>query len=88
MIAPDGSAPASINQDAWFSMGTLDAGLVKEYKLHSKKNGVYLFVIEGEVEVANTVLSKRDGAGFWDTDSIAIEVLKHATVLLMEVPME
>ena len=45
-------------------------------------------VIEGEVEVANTVLSKRDGAGFWDTDSIAIEVLKHATVLLMEVPME
>ncbi|MFQ9021997.1 MAG: hypothetical protein ACLR6J_13000 [Parabacteroides merdae] len=28
MIAPDGSAPASINQDAWFSMGTLDAGLV------------------------------------------------------------
>lgn len=88
MIAPDGSAPASINQDAWFSMGTLDAGLVKEYKLHGKKNGVYLFVIEGEVEVANTVLSKRDGAGFWDTDSIAIEVLKHATVLLMEVPME
>ena len=85
--APDGSAPASINQDAWFSMGTLDAGLVKEYKLHGKKNGVYLFVIEGEVEVANTVLSKRDGAGFWDTDSIAIEVLKHATVLLMEVPM-
>lgn len=72
---------------AWFSMGTLDAGLVKEYKLHGKKNGVYLFVIEGEVEVANTVLSKRDGAGFWDTDSIAIEVLKHATVLLMEVPM-
>ena len=47
-----------------------------------------LFVIEGEVEVADTVLSKRDGAGFWDTDSIAIEVLKHATVLLMEVPME
>ena len=88
MIAPDGSAPASINQDAWFSMGTLDAGLVKEYKLHGKKNGVYLFVIEGEVEVADTVLSKRDGAGFWDTDSIAIEVLKHATVLLMEVPME
>ena len=88
MIAPDGSAPASINQDAWFSIGELDAGQIKEYKLHKKRNGVYLFVIEGEVEVANTVLSKRDGAGFWDTDSIAIEVLKHATVLLMEVPME
>ena len=66
-------------------MGTLDAGIVKEYKLHSKENGVYLFVIEGEVEINNTVLSKRDGAGFWETDSLTIEVLK--TVLLMEVPM-
>ena len=86
-IAPDGSAPASINQDAWFSLGNLDAGQVKEYKLHSKNNGVYLFVIDGEVEVSNTILSKRDGAGFWETDSITIEVLKHAKVLLIEIPM-
>lgn len=87
IIAPDGSAPASINQDAWFSLGNLDAGQVKEYKLHSKNNGVYLFVIDGEVEVSNTILSKRDGAGFWETDSITIEVLKHAKVLLIEIPM-
>ena len=87
IIAPDGSAPASINQDAWFSLGNLDAGQVKEYKLHSENNGVYLFVIDGEVEVSNTILSKRDGAGFWETDSITIEVLKHAKVLLIEVPM-
>lgn len=38
--------------------------------------GVCLFVIEGEV--SNTVLSKRDGAGFYDTDGITIEVLKDA----------
>ena len=87
IIAPDGSAPASINQDAWFSLGNLDAGQVKEYKLHSKNNGVYLFVIDGEGEVSNTILSKRDGAGFWETESITIEVLKHAKVLLIEVPM-
>ena len=87
IIAPDGSTPASINQDAWFSLGNLDAGQVKEYKLHSENNGVYLFVIDGEVEVSNTILSKRDGAGFWETESITIEVLKHAKVLLIEVPM-
>ena len=50
--------------------------------------GVYLFVIEGEVEVSNTILSRRDGAGFYDTDSITIEVLKDAKILLMEVPMQ
>ena len=87
ILSPDGETPAAINQDAWFSLGTLDAGLIKEYKLHKKETGVYLFVIEGEVEVNNTTLSKRDGAGFYDTDSITIEVLKDAKVLLMEVPM-
>lgn len=87
MIAPDGETPAAIGQDAWFSMGTLDAGVVKEYKLHDRAYGVYLFVIEGEVEVNNTSLSKRDGAGFWDTESITIEVLKPSTVLLIEIPM-
>lgn len=87
IISPDGDAPASILQDAWFSMGTLDAGRVEEYKFHKKGTGVYLFVIEGEVEVNNTILSRRDGAGFYDTDRITIEVLKKSTLLLMEVPM-
>lgn len=87
ILSPDGETPAAINQDAWFSLGTLDAGQIKEYKQHKKGNGVYLFVIEGEVEVNNTVLSKRDGAGFSETDAITIEVLKEAKVLLMEVPM-
>lgn len=88
MVSPDGSTPAVLNQDAWFSMGTLDAGIVKEYKLHRKENGVYLFVIEGEVEINNTALSKRDGIGLWEVESITIEVLKDSTVLLIEVPMQ
>lgn len=87
IVSPDGDAPASILQDAWFSMGTLDAGQQKKYKLHQKNTGVYLFVIEGEVQVGETILSKRDGAGFSETDSISIETLKESTVLLMEVPM-
>lgn len=49
--------------------------------------GFIYSVIDGEVEVSNTILSKRDGAGFWETESITIEVLKHAKVLLIEVPM-
>lgn len=87
IISPFGDAPASISQDAWFSLGKLDAGQINEYKLHGKENGVYLFVIEGEVEVNNTTLFKRDGAGFSETDSITIEVLKESTILLMEIPM-
>ena len=88
VLSPDGETPAAINQDAWFSIGELDAGQIKEYKLHREGMGVYLFVIEGEIEVANTVLSRRDGAGFYDTDSITVEVLKDTKILLMEVPMQ
>lgn len=40
-----------------------------------------------EEKQSNAILSKRDGAGFWETESITIEVLKHAKVLLIEVPM-
>lgn len=87
ILSPNGQTEAAINQDAYFSIGSLDAGLVKEYKLHNKSNGVYVFVLEGSVEIDNTVLSKRDGAGFYETDNIIIEVLHKARVLLMEVPM-
>lgn len=88
IISPDGDAPAAINQKAWFSLGRLEAGQVKEYKLHASGSGVYVFVIEGEIEVHNTVLSKRDGGGFWETDALTLEVLKDAYLLLMEIPME
>jgi len=87
VLSPTAQTPASINQDAYFSLGTLDAGIVKEYKLHGKNQGVYVFVLEGEVEIDNTILSKRDGAGFYETDHIILEVLKNSQVLLMEVPM-
>jgi len=88
ILSPDGKTPASINQDAWFSIGELEAGMVKEYRLYNKNNGVYLFVLEGEVEVSNNILSRRDGAGFWETENILIEVLKNSKILLMEVPMQ
>ncbi len=89
IIAPDGSAPASILQDAWFSLGTFDSAQERQYMLHERNMGVYIFVIEGEVSVEGTTLEKRDGAGFWDTDKINLKVLKeNTTLLLIEVPIE
>lgn len=88
IISPDGNAPASIFQDAWFSLGMLDTGQKKEYRLHRPDTGVYLFVIEGEIEVGDIRLDRRDGAGFWDVESITINVRQEAQILLMEVPMQ
>lgn len=86
-IAPDGSAPASILQDAWFSMGTFDSGKDIEYTLHKPGNGVYLFIIDGRIEIDKEHLSKRDGFGIWDTTKFKIKTESESTILLMEVPM-
>lgn len=87
-ISPDGESPASILQDAWFSMGTFDAGQNMEYKIHKEGNGAYLFLLEGEAEVAGTLLSRRDGIGIWETDEIKIQTNTESQILVMEVPMQ
>lgn len=76
-----------INQDAWFHLGKFNKGNSDEYKIKKAGNGVYAFVLEGEVEINNEILAKRDGMGIWDTDSIKVKASENARVLLMEVPM-
>lgn len=76
-----------INQDAWFNIGKFEKGNSDEYKLNKKGNGIYAFILEGEVQINNEKLSKRDGMGIWDTDSIIVHASEDARVLLMEVPM-
>lgn len=87
IVAPDGSAPASMLQDTWFSIGEVEAGKTIDYKMHGKGTGVYIFLIEGEIKVDGTVLSRRDGLGVYDTDHFSIETSKDSHILLMEVPM-
>lgn len=87
IISPDGKAPASIRQDAWFSIGSFDAGREFEYKLHKESNGVYMFVIEGEVKTDGFRLLRRDGIGISETKEFKVEIFEDSTVLLMEIPM-
>lgn len=77
-----------INQDAWFHIGKFDKGKSDEYKIKKEGNGVYVFVLEGEVEINNERLAKRDGLGISGTDSFKVKANENARVLLMEVPME
>ena len=67
-ISPSGNTPAHLLQDTWFSIGTFDAGHSVIYRMHKPRTGVYIFVIEGEINVAGENLSRRDGIGIWDTD--------------------
>lgn len=76
-----------IHQNAWFHLGELEAGKKINYDLKDKNNGVYAFVIEGNVNIENEDLAKRDGMGVWETPNLSIEAKSNAKVLLMEVPV-
>jgi len=77
-----------IHQDAWFHMGEYDSENKETYCLKKPGNGIYTFVLEGEVKVNDQVLSKRDGYGVWETGEIEISSSAGAKILVMEVPME
>lgn len=76
-----------INQDAWFHLGNLKKGFNTEYNIKQKENGVYAFVIEGDLTINGQALNKRDGFGVWDVEKLNLVANNDAHVLLMEVPM-
>lgn len=89
IISPEKDNPNIlwINQDAWFSLSNMDGGKELDYKFNSGKSGLYLFVIEGKVEIDGETLNRRDGIGITDTELVKIKALDNAEILLMEVPV-
>lgn len=77
-----------IHQQAWFHMGSLKSGTKHQYTFKKPDNGVYAFILDGQVEIEGHTLDKRDAMGAWDTENLEIHVNQDSRVLLMEVPMD
>jgi quercetin 2,3-dioxygenase len=76
-----------IYQNAWFHLGKFDKGFIADYNIKAKGNGVYAFILSGDVTVNNQPLNTRDGFGVWDVDKLSFKADTEAEILLMEVPM-
>ncbi|MEN9639924.1 MAG: hypothetical protein RLZZ262_1793 [Bacteroidota bacterium] len=77
-----------IHQNAWFNIIDLEGTHKATYTLNAPEtNGVYAFVISGEVTIAGQSLKSRDGLGIWDVKDLELIAGTEAEVLLMEVPM-
>lgn len=76
-----------VHQQAWFHLGHLEKGTSLDYKFKKSNDGVYAFVINGEVSINQVKLGHRDGLGVWETDELNIIANSEAELLLMEVPM-
>lgn len=88
IVSPEKDAePIWINQDAWFMLSDLDENKTLQYNLQMKNNGVYLFVLDGEIEIVGEKLVKRDAIALTEIGEFDIKASTNAQLLLMEVPM-
>ena len=89
ILSPDAGDPGVwIHQDAWFHLGNLDQDFSTEYTFKKQGNGLYVFVLKGDVTVNGQALNQRDGLGIWDVGAVSIKADSKAEILLMEVPMQ
>jgi redox-sensitive bicupin YhaK (pirin superfamily) len=76
-----------IYQQAWFHLGKLHKGFQTGYALREKENGLYIFIISGDVTADDQKLGPRDGLGIKDAEKISLKADTDAEVLLMEIPL-
>ncbi len=85
IAAPNRNA-LTINQNAKISRVFLDDNLSINYKLGESSFGVYLFVIDGEVEIESENLEARDAISISEIQETKIKANRSAHVLCIEVP--
>jgi redox-sensitive bicupin YhaK (pirin superfamily) len=89
VVSPESGSDAMwINQDAFFSKGEFEAGKSVSYIIKHPGNGAYVYIIEGEVKLADETLGRRDAIGIFDTEEFEISVTKDSVILVIDVPME
>lgn len=76
-----------IHQDAWFHLGKFEQGMETTYQLKHPENGVYAFVLSGNVTIAGQELEPRDGLGIEGSERFSVKANSETEILLMEVPM-
>jgi redox-sensitive bicupin YhaK (pirin superfamily) len=88
IVAPDGREGAlTINQDAFFSLVTLETGKSLTYHNHYKTNGVYIFLIQGDLVASGERLLDRDGLSCSGIQSMTFSARAESEFLVMEVPV-
>ncbi|MGE5425416.1 MAG: pirin family protein [Syntrophothermus sp.] len=86
VVSPDEPEAVSLNQQAWFSLARLEKGKALDYTIHREESCLYVFIIEGSVEVADTILERRDGLGISGLSDFHFSAKEDAEILVMEIP--
>lgn len=89
IVSPSGEANSLvIHQHAWFSLIDMDESTTQRYQLHHVDNGVFMLLIDGQVEIENEQLKKRDAIGVWQSQYVDIKSVEFSKLLIIEVPLK
>lgn len=90
LVSPKGKTETLwIHQDAYISIIETSDIYSANYQLNKHGNGVYFMLIEGEAEIDNQILQKRDAMGVWSFyDPLKIKFNRNSKLLAIEVPMK
>ena len=83
----EGQAHCWINQNAKLSLGYFEKGNEIKYLFNPTNKGVFVFSIDGLLQVSGKQLNPRDGIGIWDTDTINVNAITESRFLVIETPI-
>lgn len=76
-----------VHQQTYFNLGIFKGNQSVNYKINNSGSGVYLFLIEGEIETNENQLSSRDALEITNCTEFNMTIIKKSKILLVEVPM-
>ena len=76
-----------IHQNAWMSLGQFSEEKEVTYRTHLSNQGIFLMVIDGQIEFDGKLIEKRDTIEITSTDEIQFKSFLNSKVLLIEVPL-
>ncbi len=83
-----GQDAIDINQDANLFLTDLNAGKSIKYKSSFKNNGVYVFLINGQIELLKQNLDNRDALAISSPiNEFEIKALANSEILILDIPM-
>src|SRR3989344_1690702 len=87
ILVSNEKASIKINQDASLLIANFNENKEINYTLKNNKNGVYIFLIKGKMQISNNNLSKGDSIEIKETNNVNFKAEKNTSLILIEVPI-
>ncbi len=87
IVSPNGrKGSLAINQDAFLSLVEIRPRLTLNYENYIAENIVYVFVIEGKIQIDDAELERRDAVGIEEAREFRIFSRDKSKLLIIEIP--